>query len=250
MVELLASMAVLSIIVLMLGRVFTISTAAWRRGKEQVDSYVQGRTAVLAIAKACETAMVDEYFPLWVDYDNFPATGTDAAPYIDQANSALFMLTFASRQASGQKMWVDTTYFMSTNLQGRGVLFSRERTGLSTLARYQAAGDCGSSAKIRGVVNAFRDDLDYSSYTSLLAENVYAFQLSCLDEAGKKIPGTDYYSKDLTNKVPAYLEIMVEVLDESQWQRTNWMGAADFRAYAVSNVVRFSATVAFPLCTR
>lgn len=251
MVELLASMAVLSIIVLMLGRVFTISTAAWRRGKEQVDSYVQGRTAVLAIAKACETAMVDEYFPLWVDYDNFPAPGTDDAPYIDQANSALFILTFTSRQAAAQKQWTETAFYLSTNLQGRGVLFVRENTDASSLNRYLPAGDFGSSTKIRNRFNEFRTTLlQTGSFASLLADNVFAFQLNCLDEAGKKIPGTDYYSKVLTNKVPAYLEIMVEVLDESQWQRTNWMDAADFRAYAVSNVVRFSATVAFPLCTR
>ncbi|MDD4736708.1 MAG: type II secretion system protein [Kiritimatiellae bacterium] len=254
LVELLASMAVLAIIVLMLGRVFTISTGAWRRGKEQVDAYVQGRTAVLAIAKICETAMVDEYFPLWVDYDNFPATGTGAAAFLDQANSALFMLSFTSRAANAQKQWTETAVYLSTNLQGRGVLFLRENTAASTFNRYisnSTTEDLDTSVHIRARFNEYRSSrLQTGGYASLLANNLFAFKLNCLDEGGNPIAGTDYYSKDYTNTVPAYLEIMVEVLDENQWQRTNWMNSADFRAYAVSNVVRFTATVAFPLCTR
>ena len=67
LVEILVSMAILSIIVLVLGMFFDQASKAWTRGERQVTTYDLARSALDILLRDMTVAIADDYLPFAVD---------------------------------------------------------------------------------------------------------------------------------------------------------------------------------------
>ncbi len=88
LVELLAAMAILSIIVLLLARVFADSTKVWQLGTRRIIANTDGRAVIDFIVRELSDAIVDDVLTMKIESDYLEVLGmeTDRIFFVSAAN--------------------------------------------------------------------------------------------------------------------------------------------------------------------
>lgn len=205
-VELLASVAILIIMVLALARVFGASSMAWRNGNKRIESNNSGRTAIEFMARELSGLLVSPNRPTMTldsDIDDYLGMKSD-------------MLSFVS--LSHQAEW-----FTNSAVKFRDVQQVRYRvvpmvglTNRYALVRYvvERYDEGNSLTKFTSyLTDDWVDEFDSQRWEwgSVLAENVRNFEVFITPE-GSSTPQSDY--DYLTDGPAATIDIYMEVLAE------------------------------------
>lgn len=236
LVELLAAMAVLSIIVLIMTGMLNRSSQAWKTGADNAVSSDTANRLLDIMQKDALVGIVDEYLPLYVNRNEWASSNTSGS-------AVLFLANVMKRNAVGPgniKDFKEVCYFCTTNLQGRGVLIRHEAEHDVTEF---ATGNRSTAADLSARINEYRVDL---TECEVVANNVYQFTVSCYDSGGGG-PLNVYYSKDYTNKVAGSVEVQLLMLDDDAWTRLLWVDPAYKAGFAMSNGTIYATTLSFGL---
>lgn len=257
LVEVLASMAVLAILLLMLGGFFDQATKAWSSGETQVAIYDMARGALDEIYRDTTTAVADRYLPFAIRNDYVIVWDQDAQPRpkgtgLSTANAmylggadAVRMLTAVGPRAGGQghSDLYDVLYYLACDQEtGKGQL---KRRGASIhfgtyppnvgIRHYvEGASEGGDLASIQGLF-AQPQILVPDENTDTLLDNVYAFEAMAFDENDNQI--RNYFSKEEPGfRPPARVDYRLVVLSDEDWARREQIldtgGSADWHEFA------------------
>ncbi|MDD2237006.1 MAG: prepilin-type N-terminal cleavage/methylation domain-containing protein [Kiritimatiellae bacterium] len=234
LVELLAAMAVLSIIVLIMTGMLNRSSQAWKTGADNALSSDMANRLLDTMQRDASVGVVDEYLPLYTRQNEWVSSNTSGS-------AILFLSNIMKRNdAEGKKDFQEVCYFCTLNLQGRGVLV--RRVNEQDVTEY-ATGNRSTAANLLSKIKEYRAGL---TNCEVVANNVYQFRVSCYDSGGGALPNV-YYSKDYTNKVPGSVEVQLLMLDDDAWTRLQWVDPANKPGFAVTNGTIYATTLTFGL---
>lgn len=203
-VELLASVAILIIMVLALARVFGASSLAWRNGNKRIESNNSGRTAIEFMARELSGLIVSPNRPTMT-------LDSDAHNYLGMQSD---MLTFVG--LSHVAKYSSTAKYRDVQQIRYRVVPMAGATGRYALARFviERYDEGNNLGKFTSYLNDdWVDEMDGISvaFHQVLAENVRNFEVFIVPE-GKSDPQSDY--DYLSDGPPAAIDIYLEVLAE------------------------------------
>lgn len=228
LIELLAAMTIMVILVIIVSSMIASATRTWDAGQNDIAAGDAGKTVLDMLWRDANGAMVNEYLPLLVIYDEY-----NTAPYLG-INSALFFVSNVLKRDSqdNKKDWREIAYFIILDTDGRGALVRYPGSSGSTMASFMGSdGALRDQLRIEGVIDTQRSTKDD---VEVLAQNVYSFEV---DPAGY----ASYYTKDFNNALPAFIDVKLMILNDDAWKRRGWMSEAEFDVYAQENAKVYSA---------
>lgn len=216
-VELLASMAILMIMVLALARVFGASSLAWRNGNKRIESNNSGRTAIEFMARELSGLIVSPNRPtMTLDSDVHDYLGMDSD-----------MLTFvglshvAKYTASAKFRDVQQIRYRVVPMSGATGRYALARF---VIERYDESNNLGKfTSYLEDDWVGEMDGLSIS-FHQVLAENVRNFEVF-ITPVGQSAPKADY--DYLTDGPPATIDIYLEVLAEDDAIKASLMPSND-----------------------
>lgn len=202
LVEILTAMAVLSIIILMMARIFTESTRAFDLGSKIADQNLKGRMVLDFMAREISQAVADDVLAFKLDSADFELFGNAV-----EDGDRLQFVTLSQLVDSGRRQARQVVYFVDD------IKEDNQPTGRYQLRR--AVKTDGITCYNQPSPNKWWDDSAGNALT--LAENVAGFQVWCYTE-----PGTPaIYDYDSTgskpeqiNKLPMWIEISLMMFDQ------------------------------------
>ena len=257
LIEILAAMAVLSLIVLVLGGLFDQSTKAWTTGEKKVVTADLARSVLDELHRDVAASITDEIVPFAIN-NNWAVIGgalTSSFPASEKigASDAIRLLSIVSPRSagtSGQTDLHDITYYLETSSDGRGTLRRRASNIRSVprkgLIEYAAGGtgNLDTYSELFGQPFFITPDSD----TDVIMDNVYSFQVTALDPAAGFSPILDYYSKDAANAnmQPGRIDVRIVALTDDQWARMDTLDGGDWHDWVATNGNLFVTSVATP----
>ncbi len=218
LIELLASLALLSIIVLLLGKVFGNSSRIWKLGNKKVESNISGRVAMEMITRDLSMALIG---------------GVSNAPTLRlQSDKDSFL---------GGKPESDRLGFVTLNQIAITTNSFNERDFKQVL--YRIIPDPARTGRYSLISHYLRsrDNDDFDSVTNLtwwtdwmthnlteansgvIAENVRNFEVFVADSNG--VVYSDYDSS--VRGIPLYVDLYLEVLGDEDAERASIRGGLD-----------------------
>jgi len=213
LVELIAAMALLSVLVILLFNVLSNSSAAWTAGQAQTERRNSARALGAYISRELQTALLplDPTDPTTLQFTLNPP----AIPADDCNPSALFwQAPIASDQSRGDV--AETGYFLKWDTtvpsQPKPKLcrFFVNPTDANYLIYRQPA--TWLSAGILDAV-APADNVAGNAYRGLFSENVVGFWVSCYAADGKLLSTGGRYDSRVLQKLPRLVKIFLVMVD-------------------------------------
>lgn len=214
-VELLASVAILIIMVLALARVFGASSLAWRNGNKRIESNNSGRTAIEFMARELSGLLVSPNRPTMTldsDVDNYLGMASDVLSFVSLSHRAEWFSTSAVKFRDVQQVRYRVVPMVGLNNRYALVRYVVERydegNSLSKFSSY--------------IVDDWVDEFDGQRWEwgSVLAENVRNFEVF-VTPVGSQQPKSDY--DFLTDGPAATIDIYLEVLAEDDAVKASLM---------------------------
>jgi prepilin-type N-terminal cleavage/methylation domain-containing protein len=270
LLELLASMAILSLLVLLMARIFAETTDMWTQGTRRVSSATEGRVVMDFLVREMSMAIADEIvaFKLNSDSDKHWVPPGYSAQSYTQFEAQSDEVAFVAMVRPGSSGWRRTAnqfvYFVAPMLDedrqempGRFRLVrTRRTTTLYNNAANREAGPYGRPPALTG--NRFwwqemaPDWLETGNPAlrslETIAENVAAFEIWAWSENQNRYVFS-YDSINELNLLPLWLDIYLEMLGEDQAIQAAALWAVDepaARGFVEANAQRYTARVYFP----
>ncbi len=244
MIELMAAMAILLMITLFVGRIFSDSTKMWKLGTRRVTNAMDGRAVVDFIVREMSSAIADDVLVfahkfnadsdvLGMDSDRIYFTTTDQRAELDSQ-------TYLRRQVRQVSYLVSNMldvnndpivgrYRIVRNMRNNSIGAANDFTcyttpnwWTSTAMNYEGGEGSGSGS-------------------DTLAENVRTLEFWVYDRAGNLRAGTDYNSKD--HGPPGWIEIYVELLGEDDAIKASQLSGAAASDFADRSSRRYVGRV-------
>jgi prepilin-type N-terminal cleavage/methylation domain-containing protein len=268
LIELLASMAILSLIVLLLARVFAESSAMWEAGEKRMSSASEGRVIMDFLVREFSLAIADDIIAFRANSDadavhSIPSYGAlnDEIAFIAMTRPGISTGEF--RRTSNAFMYFVTEMrdedneimpnrFRLVRTRLTRALYLREDQRQTSAYTYPPTSDGRPLAWWEHMPGA--DDL---SFIETIAENVAAFDLWSYGIVSGDGAISDIFSYDSRsvagsrnlNRLPVYVDIYLELLGEAQARQAAelWdLNRERAREFIDQNVQRFTARVEFP----
>jgi len=221
LVELLAGMAVLSILIVVLAQFLNVGTDAWEQGMRQSESSSSARAALDYLAAELSTAIANEHVTFRQKDGEFPTfyLGFDAGSDWDDDSDQLMFVSVSKKpdEENPVRAGIEVAYYlrkMETTAGGemmnRYELVRSFRTNTNTQFRAYQNGN-----GIDWTDNAWQP---LPLQTDTIAENISSFQVWVY--SGTDSPALPHYqSGGNANKLPVWADIYLETLGESDAQR-------------------------------
>lgn len=227
LVEVLAAMAVLSIIVLSLGRIFQDSSTAFRLGTTRVDTSASGRAAMEFIAEELGSLMCDDLLTMrvWSGAAATPGGASDRVAFVSMNNRAEF-------RGSGR-------YYRETLQSHYGVDPMPDNTDAFYLVRSVTENITTSYFDSYRNTTWWSDANTYLPAAAPLAENVAQFKLYVYDQAG--VAHNNYNSA--THGPPLYIDVYLELLGAEDAERAALLSGTARTDFTDQNAHRFARRI-------
>jgi prepilin-type N-terminal cleavage/methylation domain-containing protein len=213
LIELLAAMAILSILVVIMGRIFSDSTNVWRIGAKKVESNSTGRSALDFMARELSSMLCDERISMKLE--------SNADTYLGLSSDRIKFLSMTEKaeQANGERYRdsMQVVYYVApiTGVSNRFAIYRgvAEKVDASTFSAYQDTDWWNGFAP-----------LPSSPAAGILAENVRNFEVWVYDRTGT--PRPNYSSKTLGP--PLWIDLYLEVLAEEDATKAGYVSDPQF----------------------
>ena len=204
LVEVLAAMTVLSVMVLLVSRLFTDSTNAWKAGMSRAENCLNARTSLEFMSRELSQALADDILTLVVE------TATQPDLYGTRASDAISFVSLnhlAECRDSGRNPYRDVQqirYGVQDAGDGRYLLrrYVTENESVQYFSCYQTPTWWSSMS---------------NAYPNTIGENVARFKVYAFDSLGVYQPS--YNSK--THGPPLWIDLVLQVLDARDAVRIN-----------------------------
>ena len=264
LLEILAAMAILTIIVVILGVFFDQASKAWTRGEKQVITYDLARSAIDVLFRDMTVAVVDKYLPFAVDneaaiHSNGTAVirgGFGTSSLSIGTTDMIRFVAFTGRRSGARETsdLDDIAYWVKLDKKGRGRLYRRAfRLDLYTdkarefsviYPTWDSLFDVSNTDHNRFFTVPGDDD-----YSDVILDNLYSFEVFCYTNEPPEI--LDYDSMTFTNQPPPRIDFFVVTLTDAQWARMDtFSDLSDWHRYVTNNMDEFKISCAFPLRNR
>lgn len=213
LIELLASIAILTIIVSALASIFTDSSATWRLGNKKVESNITGRSAIELMARELSGAAffgvsnpIAPSLELWSDKDVFIGSG---GPESDRLAFMTLEHTPQTPSSFLQRDFKQVLYRVTTNSLKPGTY-----TLVSHFLRSRNDSDFDAITNAFWWGNFINKAMTPDN-SGVIAENVRNFEVFVANSNGEVIANYNSYS----NGPPLYVDLYLEVLAEEDAQK-------------------------------
>lgn len=222
LVEILAAMAILAIILLMLGNIFTQSHRIWKLGTKRSLGLGETRGVMEALNRVISQAIADSKitFKLRSNNDD-PFPGYGCKWVYGWEVDELYLLTMVRtpwsdrqyrREAHSYVIFVTNMVDAAGNrIPNRFRLVQSRKTGAQYTTPYNLS---ISAYKTKTWWKEFGSQVSEGNLETL-AENVAAFEIWAWSEKANRYVA-NYYSLDQDNKLPLWVDIWLEVLSEEE----------------------------------
>lgn len=211
-IELLASMAILIIMVLALSRIFGAGADAWRNGNKRIESNNSGRSAMEFMSRELSGLIVSPQRPTLLqqsDADSFLGMDSDRLTFVTLSHTAEFRTNTSTKYRDVQQvhyevapMYDEYTKLFLTNRYAL-YRFVTENAGAASFSAYRDT---------KWLADMDQQTPNFSGSGAVLAENVRNFEVF-ITPVGETEPQSDYdYDKD---GPPGTIDIYLEVLAEA-----------------------------------
>lgn len=220
LIELLASIAILMMIVSIMGVIFAESDRAWRLGTARADVNMEGRAAVNAIANDVQYALADNILTFITRVDN-TRSGGEMKSY-GFTNSELCCVILQGDAESGANRSARQVYYwvreMTENDNQDGTPLGRFELMRTEITTFDGTNSATHAYKDK---HWYNDEGNRSSFLGrgAIAENVAAVAFYAPDNSGTLV--RDYNSESFGNRLPAFLDIVVSVLSDEDAERAS-----------------------------
>lgn len=237
LIELLASIAILMMIVSIMGVIFAESDRAWRLGTNRADVNMEGRAAVNAIANDVQYALADNILTFIARVDDARSGG----PMISYGftNSELCAVILQGDSESGASRSTRQIYYwvreMTDNDNQSGSPLGRYELMRTELTTFDGTNSATHAYKDK---HWYNDDGNRSAFfgRGAIAENVAAVAFYAPDNTGTLV--RDYNSESFGNRLPPFMDIVVSVLSDEDAARASDLNRR-FSATAPDKVTQF-----------
>jgi len=209
LIELLAAMAVFCIIILLVGRIFSDTTSAWRSANVRSDQNLTARMALNFMRHELELAVVNSNVALRIQSTGL--TPDKGSPTKDWINFATLSPQFGDNRDMGLVCY----YVSQTNITDAGLTYAKYsiRRGIySTLATMKNNGAYSASGAWLGTKLSGGD---------VLLDNISSFYITLIATNNQELTGSSTISD--FNKL-AYADIFVGVLGAEDIKRAGMTG--------------------------
>lgn len=234
LIEILASMAVLVLMVLFLANLFDQVTKSWKKGEKQIYIFDSARGVMDEINRDCQAAIADSILP-------FAAQNIAPAGYMGNQDRLYFTSAVVPRSTSATKTDIDeVVYFIKIN-NGRGTLYRRFES--ASAKWYYTTGTRQTYNQL--FFRTFFNTPDGN--TDELIDNVHSFEVLPSYDPSTGFYQNNFFSKDTGNTFPTNgVTFYLRVLTDEQWEMTNVLNTSEWLSYVTNNGSIFSLTVTFP----
>jgi type II secretory pathway pseudopilin PulG len=257
LIELLVSMAVLSVLVWLLSTLMGQASKAWSRGEKQVLTYDVGRSCLEELQRDTASSIADDILPFKIknlyavdeDTQTVVQSGFGTSGLYVGTNDMVRMISAMAPRTSGREDndLLDVVYYIMIDVDQRGRLLRRASNLIDNFGKPPPVD--GAAEYITGSLSTesslWQQSVltDPDEDTEVIVENVYAFEVIAYDEDLNPI--VDYYSKSMGNQGPARLDYRLIVLTDAQWARKGtFSDVVDWHQYALRNGRRFLTSAA------
>ncbi|MBP7276156.1 MAG: prepilin-type N-terminal cleavage/methylation domain-containing protein [Kiritimatiellae bacterium] len=230
LVEVLAAMAVLSVIVLIVSRLFADSSNAWDAGTRRMDSNLIARSAIEFLARELSQASADKNVRIKVDSERFGSwerNRSDELYFIGMNSVAEY------RSSSPYRDVQQIRYGVITYPSGRLSLlrFVVEKEDSGHFTAYSTPGSPWWTPLL-----AYNP-----AWGNAMADNLVAFRVNLFDTNG--VYQANYDSQ--THGTPLYADLYLSLVDDRDATRAEGMSAGDRESYVAGKARRYSTRVYF-----
>lgn len=257
LIEVLAAMAVLSIVVLLTGNLFSQASSAWVSGERKIIQQDLGRSTVDLIQSDLYAAVADKVVPFAQHHDVVyevsgaeRSSGTVSSGIIG-TNDALYFISGVGGRPTDttQRDMHEVAYYVQLDAEGKGVL-RRHQAGIVSGGLHkdgaQQFQDFVSTkpnmpSTYAGIMSLAM--WGKSKGSGIVMNNVYSFEIDCVDQTDTLVD--DYYSKTHDPFfAPKVIDVRFTVLSDDQWATAN--DRSDWHAYAMQHGATFTFTTYIP----
>ena len=229
LVEVLAAMAVLSVIVLIVARLFADSSNAWDAGTRRMDSNLIARSALEFLARELSQASADTNVRIRVETERFGSwerTNSDELYFVG-------MNSVAEYRSSPYRDVQQIRYGVITSPAGRNSLlrFVVEREDSGDFTAYTVIGSDWWT-RMRSYPPA---------WGNTIADNLVAFRVNMFDTNG--VYQANYDSQ--VHGTPLYADVYLSLVDDRDATRAEGMSGGDRDSYVAGKARRYSTRVYF-----
>jgi len=248
LVEILASMAVLLVLVALMGRLFSDATKTWTLATRRADANMEARAVLDFIARDIQQAVADDVLGFRLSSEDKEVFGTGGLGWM---NDAMWFVSLNNDPDSGAPRAAREVRYYVTDMEDLSGVVMKGRYKLMRATKTEHA-TCYSKYR-------FWDDWASTSGASVvIAENVASFEVWCMgvsnsptgpvyknlgsyNTPSEAIPPWYYGSQNVWargyqyHKLPAYVEILFTKMDEPDAIRAaemfkggNQAGARDY----------------------
>lgn len=235
LVEVMASMAVLSVIVLIIARLFADSSSAWDNGTRRMDVDSVARSALEFMSRELSQASADRYVRMKVESLNagsWETTKSDSIYFVGMNSLAYYNSSTSTPYRDVQQI----RYGIITNTTGRLSLrrWVVEKEDISSFTAYSVLAS-----------NWWTVMLSYNpDWGNSIADNVVAFRVNVYTATnGVSQYRANYDSQ--TDGPPMYADLYLSVVDDRDATRAEGMSSADQTNYVKNKARRYSTRVYF-----
>ena len=261
LMEIMAAMAILMVIVLMIGRIFTDSNKIWKIGTKRAGSLGEGRAVMDFLVRELSQAFSDTNVSFRLNSEN-PIYGVTAyrAPDGMHSDELFFVTAVRTPEYSDMRRAAPHHIYFITNMWDQA---EQPIPNRYTLVRCRKTGSTHKTPEYRED-SAYNDREWWRNFNPVIryiggvsqdmepiAENIAGFEVWAWSESKGKYD-YNYDSNDNEGKLPLWVDIYLELFseEESIQMATLWAvdpsagGAAD--QYREKNSRRYAARVFFP----
>ncbi len=225
LIELLCAVAILMMLVIMLGSVFTETNRSWAMGTGRAENNTTGRAAINMIADDLQYAIADRVITFAMQTTD-KSTGRDTFKTYGADNSEVCMLSVREAGAANESRSAqEIHYYVKEHPQIKGLYvlrrgyFSKElldkpmQHAYRNRSWYKTGG-----ARVAPPLDPDPDDASVNpgrpSGGGDLAENVACLRFFVPNPLGATLPPIgDYLSEKFDDRLPEYIDIYLEILD-------------------------------------
>lgn len=213
LIEILAAVAILGMMALFLGRVFTESSRIWKLGSKRVESNGTGRAAIEYVAREVATAIVDDILDMELQSDKDTASFGSVTD-VNKSDRLTFVCGsqvpepyFSSGVTNAIRQYRKTTFRVMPWPLGDSTNYCLVQHNVYT-SHYEY--------ERHGWTTSFSDAANIGN-SSVIAENIRNFEVYVYDMNGNSM--SNYQSWQPNMPKPWFVDIYLEVLAQDDARR-------------------------------
>lgn len=228
LIELLSSIAILSIVVIMMAAIFSESDKAWNHGTGRAINSTEGRAALSMLVHDLETAVADDVLTFMLRPDK---NGSAIATY-GFTNSEINLVSLQHDSSEGDRTARQIQYYLLADTQPYGTRYQLKR---------RAEGPAVGNTNNCYWNPTWFDDRRGNAADGIMAENVVALAFRVPQPGGRGPSGgyrDDYwfaggssfsnlpsvYSQTQMTNLPPYVDVYLEIVNDREAKQLAELG--------------------------